>query len=359
MMVARVCQGSFLHRKLVCLECPLLFLGEAGEEALVLEEGTKFRQLVVWLEESKLRFYTRAERKLLRDIHSQSWWKTFYKYCADLGVVFGNDEIPGSAPRCLLAADKLSSIALQDQYLDNAERLTHQQPKGGSPCGGRPEEEEVGLQRLHPHVGAMLSVLCLPPLPDKPSDQCLAAALKCVRVRLEKREDPAECAPTSLAVIPAGLPTKIGADLRDAVAVLRLLHNHELRLLQCFINSSISSLQEITGDPKTDTRLVVRERESTSGGRGETCRFGCVEWAAWADENTTDEDWKHIKRLCTKPCIKRNLPRPPPPTQTALFFGKCDVHISKFILISGFPDHPHSYLHTSMSLRTTMFSRNM
>eukprot|EP00922_Rhytidocystis_sp_ex-Travisia-forbesii_P070156 GHVS01104856.1.p1 GENE.GHVS01104856.1~~GHVS01104856.1.p1 ORF type:complete len:160 (-),score=28.84 GHVS01104856.1:670-1149(-) len=115
-----VCENSFLHRKLVLLECPLLLTGGAGWP-LVLDEDTKFQQLVVWLEETKLRFYTQLERKALRDIRSQSWWRTFYTYCADLGVVFCNGDdgkIPANAHRRLLAADRLSSLALQDHYVD-------------------------------------------------------------------------------------------------------------------------------------------------------------------------------------------------------------------------------------------------
>ena len=44
-------------------------------------------------------------------------------------------------------------------------------------------------------------------------------------------------------------------DLNEAAKILRLLHIQDLRTLQTRINETIVSIQAITANPKTDTRL--------------------------------------------------------------------------------------------------------
>lgn len=48
--------------------------------------------------------------------------------------------------------------------------------------------------------------------------------------------------------------------MRDFCVVLRLIHVAEIRKLQHSINETLSALQEITGDPKTDTRYELDVR---------------------------------------------------------------------------------------------------
>lgn len=47
----------------------------------------------------------------------------------------------------------------------------------------------------------------------------------------------------------------IDADLDEAAQILRLLQVHSTRNLQTVINETIASVQQLTADPKTDTKL--------------------------------------------------------------------------------------------------------
>lgn len=45
------------------------------------------------------------------------------------------------------------------------------------------------------------------------------------------------------------------ADLDEAAQILRLLQVHSTRNLQTVINETIANVQQLTADPKTDTKL--------------------------------------------------------------------------------------------------------
>ena len=56
-------------------------------------------------------------------------------------------------------------------------------------------------------------------------------------------------------VVASASPLVVYDALDDAAKVLRLLHIQELRDLQTKINETIVSVQSITANPKTDSRL--------------------------------------------------------------------------------------------------------
>ena len=107
-------------------------------------------------------------------------------------------------------------------------------------------------------VRALADSLKIPHHPD--TNNTLLAICKFVSLRLNKEslEDPSS-------VISKGEPfplkeTDLGFDTHDksvneAAKILRLLHIQDLRNLQTKINETIVSVQAITANPKTDTRL--------------------------------------------------------------------------------------------------------
>lgn len=108
------------------------------------------------------------------------------------------------------------------------------------------------LGELLPSLNGILQTFSLPELPADAQDTDILAALKCVLVRV---------APTSadeptldLRKLPLGVEVSDG-EVRQAVAVLRLLHGLELQQLQVNINTVINELQQLTANPQTDSRL--------------------------------------------------------------------------------------------------------
>lgn len=72
----------------------------------------EFRNLVVWLEDQKIRHYKIEDRTALRDISSCDWPKTFQQYRDDLACPIQSEK-PGEVLEWLLA------FAIRLEYSDN------------------------------------------------------------------------------------------------------------------------------------------------------------------------------------------------------------------------------------------------
>lgn len=94
-----------LRNKLICLEHP-------NPEVNVNDEKC-FRNLVVWLEDQKIRIYKIEERAELRKINSDEWLKTFDKYTSDLNCPKKELQTPLDQLRWII------SYAIKLEYLDN------------------------------------------------------------------------------------------------------------------------------------------------------------------------------------------------------------------------------------------------
>lgn len=96
-----------LKNKLACLEHP----NAAGVNV---EDEKQFRNLVLWLEDQKIRHYKIEDRAELRKVNNPEWLKTFDKYKNDL-----------NCPKELKSNhDQLKWIvayAIKLEYLDNGE----------------------------------------------------------------------------------------------------------------------------------------------------------------------------------------------------------------------------------------------
>lgn len=94
-----------LRNKLVCLEHP-------NPDTVNLNDPKSFRNLVLWLEDQKIRHYTIEDRTELRKITNPDWNKAFEKYRTDL-----------NCPKELVSdVDQLKWIvnqAVKLEYMDN------------------------------------------------------------------------------------------------------------------------------------------------------------------------------------------------------------------------------------------------
>jgi RLL motif-containing protein 1 len=75
-------------------------------------DANEFRNLVVWLEDQKIRHYKIEDRKALRDISSSEWPKTFQQYRDDLACPIQSEK-DGEVLEWLLA------FAVRLEYADN------------------------------------------------------------------------------------------------------------------------------------------------------------------------------------------------------------------------------------------------
>ena len=94
-----------LRKKLVCLEHP-------NPDTININDTKSFRNLIIWLEDQKIRHYPIEGRAELRKTSSPEWNKAFEKYKNDL-----------DCPKELTSdADQLKWIvnqAIKLEYMDN------------------------------------------------------------------------------------------------------------------------------------------------------------------------------------------------------------------------------------------------
>jgi|EP00927_Polykrikos_kofoidii_P061695 RLL motif-containing protein 1 len=235
-----------LVRKLKALKYP--------EMDAVSVNGQTFCKIVLWLEEEKIRLYEKPDRKVLRDFN-RTWYEHVSDYCKELGIDSEGLDERNTAVK-LKVLNGLTNLAIHDIYRDQAEanELTvAPPPKGFLKSGDQPPQK---LQELVGPLNTLLETFSLPTLPDSPPDTDTLAAVQCIHTRLcppkaTKTEDGAKL---DLNTLPVGIDIA-DPEVKRAACVLRLLHGNELQLLQVHINNVINDLQQLTADPKTDSRL--------------------------------------------------------------------------------------------------------
>jgi len=235
---------SALSRKLTLLGHPRPDRCDVGDQA-------QFRRLVVWLEDQKIRQLTIDERGGLRAVQSDQWPKAFQQYLYKLSCPLGSDSLSTPLTFWLLNhAIKLEFGEASDAPVKNGTA-----PKVTSTS----RSIDTASPEFKAGVEALADKLQIGWHPDP----CvrLAAVARFTEARLNK----AALANPKL-FTPQGQPYPFreqkeqgldGGDkaLNEAVSVLRLLYIQDLRALQTSINECIVSVQKVTANPKTDTRL--------------------------------------------------------------------------------------------------------
>ena len=234
-----------LHRKLIVLKYP-----KGGR--IDLTQDQEFRQVVIWLEDQKIRRLKIQQRSGLRDISSENWDNHAYKYLRGLACPFDNCKVDRE-----LIVDWLCAYAVNVLFKRNSEKCN--KVFADDVAKTREMEDKMSKLNIHDykeHVGRLAKILQIQEHPDDPN-----ITLEAVRILVEERiknHVPGhELDPKlrmSLKKQELGFETG-NNELDNLARVLRLLHINELRNLQTEVNDAIVSVQSITANPKTDQKL--------------------------------------------------------------------------------------------------------
>ncbi|KAK2586979.1 hypothetical protein KPH14_010952 [Odynerus spinipes] len=218
-----------------------------------------FRKVVVWLEDQKIRHYTIEKRNDLRNITSDKWPEVFQTYCKDV--------------KCPITTNPLDQLewlighAISLEYVDDKKK--YQQITGKKKT--KQESVAPSLKSVNPldnldfysnefesGVNAIAKLLKVPRHASHLVTLEACSKLVCNRLNAAAIANPDT-------VIVKGKPfpvmdIKCGLSLGDVVLDnaakgLTLLHIQDLRNLQTKINEVIVSVQSVTANPKTDTKL--------------------------------------------------------------------------------------------------------
>lgn len=220
-----------------------------------------FASTILWLEDQKIRHYKIEDRLELRRIDEPDAWKPAYaQYIADLGV-----------PKLSSVTEELMwilSYAVRLEYLDKSDKYKHmtaekitelRKPMTPTVTSKNPlSTMDMTSKEFSDGVQELTRLLNIPQHTN--NGKMLEAAARIVErylsAKAEKRDTSGLRTSNMAYDIHAG--DKFAFDEKDmdqAANILRLLQIHSVRNLQTVINETIVAVQEITANPKTDTKL--------------------------------------------------------------------------------------------------------
>ena len=239
----------------------LLALDYAQPDKFDINNETEMRNLILWLEDKKIRNLKIEDRVALRDITNPNWIKFCNQYLAELGCPYleGCKEI---------VIDWLLGNAIRLKYGEDAasyRNITHK-PAVNSLTGAAMSKnplENLDFYDADFKAGVVSLAMLLKVPPHKDHIEQLKAIFILANNAFSKES--LMCSSKSKYKDAEHIPlsnTELGFEsgnyiVNDAAKVVRLLHLKELRDLQSEINSAIVAVQAITADPKTDSRLGV------------------------------------------------------------------------------------------------------
>lgn len=258
--------------KLLCLEHP-------NASGLDVEDEKQFRNLVLWLEEQKIRLYKIEDRAELRKVNTKEWTKAFEKYIIDLNC-------PKELKSDLDHLKWIVAYAIKLEYLDNADEYRDMTATKATEAdlqiSSAPSVKSVNpfdnldcrlnlfrnlskIYFLSPSpvsspsfeagVRALATKLSIPQHPDHL--QVLLAISRVIKDNLNKealKQPVLEGKP--FPIFEGQGMNQENEDIEQAARILRLLQIQSIREMQTVINETIVETQNLTSDaPKTDTRL--------------------------------------------------------------------------------------------------------
>ncbi|XP_063988312.1 RNA transcription, translation and transport factor protein [Diachasmimorpha longicaudata] len=220
------------------------------------KDDEQLKKLVVWLEDEKVRHYTVEDRIPLRDIHNGTWDEVFQKYLKDV-------ECPLTTS-ILDQLEWLVGLAVRQEFEDKPEKYQIKKETGTTDAEVPTVKSTNPLDTLdfnsNEFKEGVQSIAKLLNIAQHPNHlTTLEACSKYVTSRLN-----AETLKNPRTVVITGTPfpimeTEMGFDMGDKVLnntakALNLLYIQDLRDLQTSINEAIVAVQNITANPKTDTK---------------------------------------------------------------------------------------------------------
>uniref|UniRef100_A0A1L8DAK3 Putative carnitine deficiency-associated protein n=1 Tax=Nyssomyia neivai TaxID=330878 RepID=A0A1L8DAK3_9DIPT len=239
------------------LKVKLCALDHPTPETVNCEDPKQFRSTVLWLEDQKIRHYKIEDRAELRKIDSNEWDAAYAKYKVDI-------KIPAGLKSPTEELAWIMGYAVRLEYFDNVDKykavnaemaLEEATPKAPSIKSTNPFDKlDFTSKEFEAGVRTLAKRLQIPYHPD--TRITLAAVTKMIQHNLSTealKEALLDNAPFPLEKTPGvGLPD---ADLEQAARILRLLQIQSVRHLQTTINETIVAVQNLTADPRTDTKL--------------------------------------------------------------------------------------------------------
>ncbi|XP_068894364.1 RNA transcription, translation and transport factor protein [Tenebrio molitor] len=226
-------------------------------DSVNINDVTTFRKIVVWLEQNKIQKASPNVQNGLKNIASGDWPNNFVKYKEELGCP--NLQTPQEQLQWLLGfAVQIETHNKSDLYVKHAvENL--QSTNVPSVVAENPLDKlNFQSKEFAEGITNVAKLLNITPHPDPLITLKAVAKMVTTRLSPQAQANPSE-------VIIKGTPfpfqdADLGFDLNDpvlnqAAKVLRILYIQDLRDLQTRANELIVAVQNVTANPKTDTKL--------------------------------------------------------------------------------------------------------
>ncbi|XP_031841079.1 RNA transcription, translation and transport factor protein [Nomia melanderi] len=236
-------------------------LGYMEWNKINVKDPQHFRKVIVWLEDQKIRQYDIQDRKELRDLKSDTWPKTFAKYREAVGCPVSSSNLD-QLEWLLGYAIWLEAENNSEEYSENIKEMKLKVKKEAMVPKLKSKNPLDNLDfdstEFKKGVYSMAKLLRIPEHPNHLVT--LKACSKMVQRRLN-----AECLRNPNPKIIKGKPFPImdiapgfqlsKPSIENAAKILALLYIQDIRNLQTKINEVIVRVQNITANPKTDTKL--------------------------------------------------------------------------------------------------------
>ncbi|XP_076298781.1 RNA transcription, translation and transport factor protein-like [Lasioglossum baleicum] len=236
-------------------------LGYVEWDKVDVNDEQHFRKVIVWLEDQKIRHYDIQDRKHLRDLKSETWPKVFAKYCEDVKCPITDttlDQLEWLIGHAIWLEMENSSEA----YSENVKEMKMKKKKEALVPKFKSKNPLDKLDfdsvEFKQGVYSLAKILRIPEHPNH------LITLKACSKMVQRRLNP-ECLRNPDSKILKGKPFPVmdiapGFNLNkpaveNAAKILALLYIQDIRNLQTKINEVIVRVQNITADPKTDTKL--------------------------------------------------------------------------------------------------------
>uniref|UniRef100_A0A1B0D2S4 Carnitine deficiency associated protein n=1 Tax=Phlebotomus papatasi TaxID=29031 RepID=A0A1B0D2S4_PHLPP len=239
------------------LKVKLCALDHPTPETVNCDDPKQFRSTILWLEDQKIRHYKIEDRAELRKIDSTEWEAAYTKYKIDL-------KVPTGLRTPIEELAWIMGYAIRLEYFDNVEKykgvnadlvLEEAKPKAPSIKSTNPFDKlDFTSKEFEAGVRTLAKRLQIPYHPDTVITLKAVARLIQNHLSNDAQKEPL------LDNAPFPLENTHGVgyqdqDLEQAARILRLLQIQSVRHLQTAINETIVAVQNLTADPRTDTKL--------------------------------------------------------------------------------------------------------